>query len=178
MASFCSLALGGWRLTLTQMYRWSCTSICAGRVLGCTLCLCAFSTQCKLGNGRILGLPSPSHLANVHSVIKVAGVEKAPSTRSFQDGGDNRWYSPCCDRSQQAPAPWSTGRKPAGWGMKDAAVAEGLATSSSVQCSAPCRCSIKSLTAQWFRGVHGGHLKARNEVWGSLGLLPSLPFPL
>lgn len=76
------------------------------------------------------------------------------------------------------PAPWSTGRKPAGWGMKDAAVAEGLATSSYVQCSAPCRCSIKSLTAQWFRGVHGGHLKARNEVWGSLGLLPSLPFPL
>lgn len=147
VASFCSQALGGCWLTLslTELYFWSVPAMFSDA----TLCLCAFSTQCKLGNGRTLGLHSSSHLANVYSVIKVTEVEKAPSTRSFQDGVENRWYSPCCDLSQQASCrgylPYSLEhrKKTAGWRMKDA-VAEGLATSSYVQCSAPCRCSIKS----------------------------------
>lgn len=101
MTSFCSQALGGCWLTLslTELYFWSVLAMFPDAAL----CLCAFSTQCKLGNGRILGLHSPSHLANVYLVIKVTEVEKAPSTRSFQDGGENRWYGPCCDLSQQAP---------------------------------------------------------------------------
>lgn len=89
MASFCSQALGGCWLTLSLKglyFFWSVPAMFSDA----TFCLCAFSTQCKLGNGRILGLHSPSHLANVYSVIKVTEVEKAPSTRSFRDGGEDR----------------------------------------------------------------------------------------